>query len=161
MTEPLTDSQLWVMRQGCSHEMGTALDEIERLRAEITRLNFTINQWVQCGDDIMAEIGKPGPLSDSDVIGEIERLKAEVNEVRVEAAELRKEAATAFLAGRGSQHATIAKQATEIERLKDGIRYWSYCMSRGMREECPEKVEELMDFLISCKIAPYYQPIQE
>lgn len=46
----------------------------------------------------------------------------------------------------------------EIDRLLDGIRYWSYCMSEGMRATCPEKVEELMDFLISCKIAPYYKP---
>jgi len=35
---PLTDTQLYIMRQGCSSEMDTALDEIDRLRAENQRL---------------------------------------------------------------------------------------------------------------------------
>lgn len=43
----------------------------------------------------------------------------------------------------------------ENERIREGVRYWSYCMNAGMRKECPEKVEELMDFLISLHIAPY------
>jgi hypothetical protein len=44
----------------------------------------------------------------------------------------------------------------ELTRVADGVRYWCYCMSEGMRATCPEKVEELTDFLISLKIAPYY-----
>ena len=44
----------------------------------------------------------------------------------------------------------------ERDRLLAGIRDWSYCTSQGMRRECPEKVEELAEFLISCKIAPWY-----
>lgn len=44
----------------------------------------------------------------------------------------------------------------ERDRLRDGIDFWSYCMSQGMRETCPEKVEELAAFLISCKVAPWY-----
>lgn len=34
-TKPLTDQQLRIMREGCSPEMGTALDEIDRLKAEL------------------------------------------------------------------------------------------------------------------------------
>jgi len=44
----------------------------------------------------------------------------------------------------------------ERDRLRDGIDFWSYCMSQGMRDTCPERVEELADFLMSCKVAPYY-----
>jgi hypothetical protein len=44
----------------------------------------------------------------------------------------------------------------ELRRVRNGVDYWSYCMSEGMRKTCPEKVDELMDFLISLKIAPYY-----
>lgn len=36
----------------------------------------TIAQWEECGDKIMLCVrGKAGPLSDSDVCGEIERLR--------------------------------------------------------------------------------------
>lgn len=42
------------------------------------------------------------------------------------------------------------------DRLRDGIDYWSYCMSQGMQQTCPEKVDELGDFLMSCKVAPWY-----
>jgi hypothetical protein len=44
----------------------------------------------------------------------------------------------------------------ERDRLLEGVRSWSYCTSQGMRGECPEKVEQLADWLLSCKIAPYY-----
>ena len=43
-----------------------------------------------------------------------------------------------------------------VKWLEDQIRYWSYCMDIGMREACPEKVEELADFLIFLRIAPYH-----
>ena len=43
----------------------------------------------------------------------------------------------------------------ERDRLRDGIDFWSYCMSQGMLETCPEKVDELADFLIRCKVAPW------
>ena len=43
----------------------------------------------------------------------------------------------------------------EVQRLRDGIEFWSYCMDQGMKATCPESVEELSDFLMSCNIAPY------
>jgi hypothetical protein len=43
-------------------------------------------------------------------------------------------------------------------RLLLAIDYWSHCMSEGMRVTCPEKAGELADFLISCKISPWYIP---
>lgn len=46
----------------------------------------------------------------------------------------------------------------EVKRLKEGIRDWSYCVDYGMRAECPEKVEELADFLLSVGVAPYSLP---
>lgn len=42
------------------------------------------------------------------------------------------------------------------DELLKGIDYWSYCTSQGMRKECPEKVDELGDFLMRCKVAPWY-----
>lgn len=51
------------------------------------------------------------------------------------------------------------KQLKETsDRLLLAIDYWSHCMSEGMRLTCPEKASELADFLISCKIAPWYIP---
>ncbi len=50
--------------------------------------------------------------------------------------------------------------AAEIERLRAGVAQWSYCASQGMKSECPEKVEELADFLMSCGVAPYYMPLR-
>jgi len=43
----------------------------------------------------------------------------------------------------------------KLSELREGVRFWSYCMDQGMRQECPEKVEELGDFLMSLGIAPY------
>lgn len=48
------------------------------------------------------------------------------------------------------------KLEAERKRLRDGIDYWSYCMSQGMLQTCPEKVDQLTEFLMSCKIAPWY-----
>jgi hypothetical protein len=50
----------------------------------------------------------------------------------------------------------IERLKEELAKLRDNVSYWSYCMSQGMRAECPEKVQELADFLIGLKIAPYY-----
>lgn len=52
----------------------------------------------------------------------------------------------------------IAVMQRERNELKEAIRYWSYCMSKGMRETCPEKCGELADLFIRLKIAPYYMP---
>lgn len=46
----------------------------------------------------------------------------------------------------------------ERDRLLDSIKFWSYCMSQGMLATCPERVDELANFLISCKVAPWYIP---
>lgn len=46
------------------------------LFGEINRLNDNIAEWVEVGDRIMVSAtGKTGPLSDSDVIGEFDRLR--------------------------------------------------------------------------------------
>ena len=93
---------------------------------------------------------------------EIERLTRELSDSKAEKAGVR--AAFDFHAERRDKQLAAARQRIETleaenSRLIDGVRYWSYCMSQGMRAECPEKVEQLMDFLISCKIAPYYMPM--
>ena len=54
---------------------------------------------------------------------EIKRLVAELADVHAEAASLRNEVADAFLAGRGSRMAELAKQQVEIERLRSEIDY--------------------------------------
>jgi len=51
-------------------------------RAEIERLKKTLTEWESCGAKIMNAIGKEPPLSDSDVIGEIEKLEQERDEWR-------------------------------------------------------------------------------
>lgn len=56
--------------------------------AEIERLTNTLQEWQRVGDAIMATIGKTGPLSDSDVIGEINRLRAERDDAREAAREM-------------------------------------------------------------------------
>lgn len=53
------------------------------------------------------------------------------------------------------EESIYSRSIKELDRRKEGIRYWSYCMDVGMREMCPEKVEELCDFLMSLGIAPY------
>ena len=56
----------------------------------------------------------------------------------------------------GELRTKLIEVQVENSKLLEGIRYWSYCMSEGMRATAPEKCEELFDFLIQCKIAPYY-----
>lgn len=48
----------------------------------------------------------------------------------------------------------------QMERLKSQVRYWSYCTWEGMRKWCPEKREELQQFLgDELGISPYdYKP---
>lgn len=43
----------------------------------------------------------------------------------------------------------------KLRDTRQGVNYWSYCTDSGMRRECPEKVDELCDFLMSLGIAPY------
>lgn len=43
----------------------------------------------------------------------------------------------------------------KVAELRDGVSFWSYCTDSGMRRECPERVDELCDFLMSLGIAPY------
>lgn len=45
--------------------------------------------------------------------------------------------------------------ADEVAKMHEDIRNWSYCMDVGMRDACPEKVEELCDMLMGYGIAPY------
>ena len=44
----------------------------------------------------------------------------------------------------------------ENERIREGVRNWSYCTSQGMYMWCPEKVHKLNDFLVSLGIAPFH-----
>ena len=52
------------------------------MHSRIAELEATLSEWEACGDRIMAAIGASGPLSDSDVIGEIETLREFLHEVR-------------------------------------------------------------------------------
>lgn len=56
---------------------------IEALKAKCERLDQNLDGWQECGDAIMRCVrGRPGPLSDSDVIGEIEATRHDVKETR-------------------------------------------------------------------------------
>lgn len=57
---------------------------------ENERLLIALAHWQTVGDAIMTCVrGTPGPLSDSDVIGEITSLRAENERLRTEIARLR------------------------------------------------------------------------
>jgi len=43
----------------------------------------------------------------------------------------------------------------KLAAAREGLHYWSYCTDIGMRQSCPEKIEELSDLMISFGIAPY------
>lgn len=43
----------------------------------------------------------------------------------------------------------------EAARLREIIRYWSYCTYNGMRRECPEKEPEFREVCRSLGIQPY------
>ena len=59
--------------EAISKEVKTAGDVLN----EINRLHALLSNWQATGDAIMVAVrGTPGPLSDSDVIGELERLRA-------------------------------------------------------------------------------------
>lgn len=49
----------------------------------------------------------------------------------------------------------IDRLERQIETITKGVDYWSYCTDLGMRDSCPEKVEELCDFFLSLHITPY------
>lgn len=44
---------------------------------------------------------------------------------------------------------------SEVIELREQIQFWSYCTDAGMRRTCPERCDELGDFMISLGIAPY------
>ena len=43
----------------------------------------------------------------------------------------------------------------KLAEAREGIRFWAYCTDQGMRDTCPERVEELMACLLSFNVAPY------
>ena len=43
----------------------------------------------------------------------------------------------------------------ERDKMREGIRYWSYCTNYGMRRLCPEKSKEFTKFMDELSIAPY------
>jgi hypothetical protein len=56
---------------------------VRELRRQVTLLELKLDTWIKCGDEIMKCVhGTPGPLSDSDVCGEIEALRADVAKLR-------------------------------------------------------------------------------
>lgn len=67
---------------GRAHQRGDHwTEQAGELQAEIDRLNRVLASHVAVGNAIMQAVrGRPGPLSDSDVIGDVERLQAE-NEI--------------------------------------------------------------------------------
>lgn len=46
------------------------------------------------------------------------------------------------------------KALAEVERLKKGIAYWSYCTRQGMLTYCREESDQLRDFNRSCGVEP-------
>ena len=52
----------------------------------------------------------------------------------------------------------IVQLESEVERLKDDIRYWSYCTWKGMKSTCPEKEETLRKRFAELKISPWIDP---
>ena len=44
---------------------------------------------------------------------------------------------------------------SEVESLKAGITYWSYCTWEGMRRLCTEKDEELKEYLRDIGVSGY------
>lgn len=58
-------------------------DCIAALKARCRQLECNLDGWQECGDRIMVSVrGTPGPLSDSDVIGEIEGLRFDLDATR-------------------------------------------------------------------------------
>jgi hypothetical protein len=49
----------------------------------------------------------------------------------------------------------LAALRTERDKLREFIRYWSYCTHSGMRRECPEKESEFLDACRELGIQPY------
>lgn len=166
-----------VMTSATPNEMLDCLNEIKWLRAELDsersalrRLRFELADATKAGTPYWSERdAMNGLIVDNQAkTDEIERLRTDNNLLLKENERLRiKLGSGEMLEG---DYATLSQLEAEIERLKkdneqlqaeierlrDNIRYWSYCTSQGMRAECPAKVEDLANFLISLGIAPYY-----
>lgn len=67
------------------HKLNVALPERSEDDAEIERLQAALSTWEQTGNAIMqCAVGREAPLSDSDVCGEINALRAQVKKLRAE-----------------------------------------------------------------------------
>ena len=67
-----------------SAETSAALARAEAAEAEVGRLQAALDQWKQCGDAIMlCATGRAAPLSDSEVCGEIVRLRERNKELEM------------------------------------------------------------------------------
>lgn len=65
------------------HKLNVALPERSEDDAEIERLQAALSTWEQTGNAIMqCAVGREAPLSDSDVCGEINALRAQVAELQ-------------------------------------------------------------------------------
>ena len=63
----------------------TIAAERDAANAEVARLSHALGTWKQCGDAIMlCATGRAAPLSDSDVCGEIVRLRERNKELEME-----------------------------------------------------------------------------
>ncbi len=49
----------------------------------------------------------------------------------------------------------------ERDKLREAVRFWSYCTYQGMRRECPEKESELREFCRQYGIPPHSTPSTE
>ncbi len=49
----------------------------------------------------------------------------------------------------------VDEAADEIERLREAMRFWSYCTWQGMMRECPERKNELNDLFKKMEISPF------
>lgn len=80
--------------------------------AEVEGMRKTISDWQSCGDRIMEAVtGKAAPLSDSDVIGEVAALRAEIERLKQE----HREYEHYVMTGRNDQHDRLE---AENERLR-------------------------------------------
>lgn len=81
-TPTLTEDEICMIEDvaGHSYILGTvALKLIE----EIRRLQEEVKEWQRVGNEIMiVATGKPSPLSDSDVCGEINKLRDDIDNLK-------------------------------------------------------------------------------
>ncbi len=68
----------------CAHGHLARSCRLCELEAEVERQAKALSEWEATGDAIMeAVVGRKAPLSDSDVIGEVERLRRESQQQRL------------------------------------------------------------------------------